>query len=320
MITSILVPLDGSPEAAQALPYARALLPGGGEIHLFTAVSDLGPLVPDPVLSGWQWTPGAEQEAAYAAELNAARAALQQVVTQQPDSGTTWSVEVALGDPASQILQAIAQRQPDLVVMATHGRGAFGRTLFGSVADRIVRNSPAPVLLVRPGSTPAPERAAIARLLVPLDGSALAEAALPVATALARSLGVPIHVVRATNSAKVLATLGGGGPFPAAPPAAIYEQLGTDLENDATTYLSGVATGLQAEGIAATWEVRDGSPYAEIASAVKPGDLLVMTSHGRSGVMRWLLGSVAEKLVRDAPAPVLLVPATGRGRAEGDGQ
>lgn len=319
MITSVLVPLDGSPEAEQALPYAQALLPGGGAIHLFTAVSDLGPLVAnDPVLTGWQWTPNPGQEAAYAGELNAARAALQQIVTQQPDSGTTWSAEVALGDPASQILQTIAQRKPDLVVMATHGRGAFGRAIFGSVADRIVRASPVPVLLVRPALTPAPGTAAMARLLVPLDGSDLAEAALPVATALARRLGVPVHLVRATNSAKVLATLGGSGPFPVAPSAAIYEQLGSDLERETTTYLTGIATGLQAEGIAATWEVRDGSPYAEIANAIKPGDLLVMTSHGRGGVMRWLLGSVAEKLVRDAPAPVLLVPAANRGRAAGE--
>ena len=323
MIASVLVPLDGSPESAPARPYAEALLPDDGAILLLTVVSDLGTLVPnDPVLTEWQWTHRPEREAAYAAELNGARAALQQIVAQKPDSPLTWSVEVALGDPASQILQTIAHRDPDLVAMTTAGRSALGRFVFGSVADRIVRNSPVPVLLVRLAATaPAPEGATIARLLVPLDGSELAETALPVATEVAQRLGVPVHLVRATNSAQVLATLGGGGPVPATPPAGIYDQLGSDLEREATTYLSGVAKGLQAEGLIASWEVDSGSPYTEIAHAIKPGDLLVMTSHGRGGVMRWLLGSVAEKLVRDAPAPVLLVPAADRGRAvEGDGR
>lgn len=318
MIASVLVPLDGSPVGEQAIPYAEAVLPKGGNILLFTAVSDLGTLIPsDPVLTEWQWTHKPEREAAYAAELISARAALQQIVAQKLETPQTWSVEVALGDPASQILQTIAHRGPDLVVMSTNGRGALGRFVFGSVADRIVRTSPVPVLLVRPAAdAPAAEGGHVTRLLVPLDGSALAEAALPVATTLAQRLGVPIHLVRATNSAMVLATLGGGAPFPAAPPADVYDQLGSDLEREATTYLGGVAKGLQADGIAASWEVGAGSPYAEIEDAVTPGDLLVMTSHGRGGVMRWLLGSVAEKLVRDAPAPVLLVPAANRGRSE----
>ncbi|MDQ2655158.1 MAG: universal stress protein [Chloroflexota bacterium] len=317
MISSVLVPLDGSPEAEQAIPYALTVLPNGGHVLLFTAVSDLGtPVASDPDLTGWQRTPNPGQEAAYATELNSARAALQQIVSRKPDVPANWSVEVALGDPASQILQTIAQREVDLVAMTTHGRGALGRIVFGSVADRIARTSPVPVLLVRPElTTSAPETATITRLLVPLDGSERAEAALPVATALAQRLAVPIHLVRATNSAQVLATLGGGGPFPAAPAANIYDQLGSDLEREATTYLSGVTRGLQAEGLNATCAVGVGSVYAEIANAIKPGDLLVMTSHGRSGVMRWLLGSVAEKLVREAPAPVLLVPAADRGTA-----
>ncbi len=317
MIASVLVPLDGSPEAEQVIPYAEALLSTGGNILLFTVVSDLGtPVASDPDLTNWQRTPNPGQEADYATELDAARAALQQIVARKPDSGNTWSVAVALGDPAEQILRTLAQRGTDLVAMTTHGRGALGRIVFGSVADRIVRTSPAPVLLARPALTaPAPETATINRLLVPLDGSERAEAALPVATALAQRLAIPVHLVRATNSAQVLATLGGGSaPFPT-PPAHMYDELGSNLENEATTYLSGVAKGLQAEGIAASWSVGAGAPYAEITDAIKPGDLLVMTSHGRSGVMRWLLGSVAEKLVREAPAPVLLAPAAERGRA-----
>ena len=73
---------------------------------------------------------------------------------------------------------------------------------------------------------------------------------------------------------------------------------------------------LQYQGVDVGWDVLDGSPYSEIANAIQPEDLVVITSHGRGGIMRWLLGSVAEKLVREAPAPILLVPAADRGRRE----
>jgi nucleotide-binding universal stress UspA family protein len=71
---------------------------------------------------------------------------------------------------------------------------------------------------------------------------------------------------------------------------------------------------LQREGVACTWEVLSGSPYAAIAEAVKPGDVIVITSRGRSGSERWLLSSVAERLVRDGPAPVIVVQVRERGK------
>jgi nucleotide-binding universal stress UspA family protein len=257
-------------------------------------------------------------EAAHAAELNEARAGLQQIVARVADSPANWSVAAAYGDPAAHILQMIEHQGIDLVVMTTHGRGALGRALFGSVADRIVRAAPVPVLLIRP-DVAAPEKMNIRRLLVPLDGSELAEAALPAASALAKRLEVPVHLVRATNSMATLATLSGSTPFPVNPPADVYERLASDLDNSARAYLADVATRLRGEGIEVSVEVRDGSPYTEILDAVHPGDVLVMTSHGRGGVMRWLLGSVAEKLVREAPAPILLVPSAERGAANAGG-
>jgi nucleotide-binding universal stress UspA family protein len=74
---------------------------------------------------------------------------------------------------------------------------------------------------------------------------------------------------------------------------------------------------LKEEGVAASGAILDGSPFFAISDATEPGDLIVLTSHGRGGVRRWLLGSVAEKLVREAPVPVLLVPAVERGRVMG---
>ncbi len=321
MISSVLVPLDGSAESTQAIPYAQALLPDSGTVLLFTVVPDRGSLIAgDPALIQWQSTLNPGAEAPHAAELNAARAELQQIASRDADTRLTWNVAAAYGDPADQILQMVSHNHIDLIAMTTHGRGALGRTLFGSVADRIVRTASVPVLLIRPGTTaPAPEPVAIARLLVPLDGSDLAESALPVAAELAKRLAIPIHLIRATNAAMTLATLSGSSPFPVNPPADVYDRLTTDLNQAATSYLDGVVKRLRAPGVDATFQVLDGSPYAEILGAVKPGDVLVMTSHGHGGVMRWLMGSVAEKLVREAPAPVLLVPAAGRGAATSPG-
>lgn len=305
-MSRILVPLDGSPAAERAIPFAQAMLAPGDEIVLLRVIPE-----PDPVLTELLWAIDSPQDEAEAAT---ARDDLKRVKSQRIDPDVQSTIEVTVGDPAEQILHVIDQMDIRSVVMTTHGRGAIDRVIFGSVADRIARTSPVPVLLVRPELTETgPATAVLHRLVVPLDGSPWAEAALPRTMELAQQLMIPVHLVKVINSAMVLASLSGGGMFPVAPPQDIYEQLIMDLEGTASAYLNSVATRLQERGIKATWAVLDGSPYTEIANTLQAGDLLVMTSHGRGGVMRWLLGSVAEKLVREAPAPVLLVPSELRG-------
>jgi nucleotide-binding universal stress UspA family protein len=130
---------------------------------------------------------------------------------------------------------------------------------------------------------------------------------------LAKHLGIPVHLVRALNLAAMLTTLGAeAGPL-VSPSPEVYEQMTEAVERDARDYLTSVAARLEDDGVSATWAVLEGSPFFAIAEATKTGDLLVTTSHGRGGVLRWLLGSVAEKLVRDSPVPVLLVPSASRG-------
>jgi nucleotide-binding universal stress UspA family protein len=82
--------------------------------------------------------------------------------------------------------------------------------------------------------------------------------------------------------------------------------------SSANSRLTTISERLAREGMDVSSQVLHGSPFLEIAEALQEGDLLIMTSHGRSGVRRWLLGSVAEKLVRDAPVPVILVPVAAR--------
>jgi nucleotide-binding universal stress UspA family protein len=192
--------------------------------------------------------------------------------------------------------------------MTTHGRGALGRWIFGSVADRVARSSPVPVLLVRPRERE-PGPVAIRRLVVPLDESPLSEEALSMAQALATRLGVPIHLITVIDVMRII-------PAEVAPvvafDAAVYEETLSQLDAGAAALLANVSQRLEREGVHTSSKVAHGSPFTTIVDAVHDGDLIVMTSHGRGGVQRWLLGSVAEKLVREAPVPVVLVPVASR--------
>jgi nucleotide-binding universal stress UspA family protein len=298
----ILVPLDGSPLAEQALPYAQALLAAGAELTLLNVVEE-----PEAIhgMSGRLLVPIEDVRRMLERQaheyLQKAEATLR---GDQPQA----RLEVTRGNPAVEILRVAAEQGIELIAMTTHGRGALGRWVFGSVADRVARSSPVPVLLVRP-SEDEPQSVAIRRLVVPLDGSALAEEALPTAQALATRLGVPIHLITVIDVMRII-------PVEVAPVvafnAAVYEDTLSQLDAGAAALLAEISERLEHEGLHTSSEIAHGSPFMTIAEAVHDGDLIVMTSHGRSGVQRWLLGSVAEKLVREAPVPVVLVPVAAR--------
>jgi nucleotide-binding universal stress UspA family protein len=144
---------------------------------------------------------------------------------------------------------------------------------------------------------------------VPLDGSALAEEAIPLAQRLAERLHVPVHLITAFDAMSAHRTW--LGPVVAFD-AETYQETLAQLNADADAFLARTGEQLTNAGVACTREVLHGSPFWTIASAVEEGDVIVMTSHGRSGVRRWLLGSLAEKLVRESPVPVILVPVAAR--------
>ncbi|HEU0116133.1 MAG TPA: universal stress protein, partial [Thermomicrobiales bacterium] len=134
MIARILVPLDGSPIAEEAIPYAQALLPDGGEIVALRVVPALEPLLTERL--------GMREEAradAADSEVAAARADLARTQARLADPRLQWTSEAARGDPAEQILRIAAEREVGLIAMTTHGRDIVGRVLFGSVADRVAR-------------------------------------------------------------------------------------------------------------------------------------------------------------------------------------
>jgi nucleotide-binding universal stress UspA family protein len=310
-MTAVLTPIDGSQLALAALPWAKTMASPGGRVILLRVVPPLRGLR-EARLAAAGIRSEEEARRIDAAWSSAAEADLDEAASALTGADVAVERLVAEGEPDEQIVETAARQGVDLIAMASHGRGAIGRAIFGSVADRVAHTTTIPVLIVRAadGAAAAPP---IRRLLVPLDGSELAERALPVAIELARRHSLPVHVVRAVDPALTIPVprnVVGAAPLIS---AEIADRLWREAESDAQETVGAALRRLHADGIAATGAVLNGSPFFAIAEASQPGDLIVLTSHGRGGIHRWLMGSVAEKLVREAPTPVLLVPAAGRG-------
>jgi nucleotide-binding universal stress UspA family protein len=255
-IEHVLAPLDGSQHAETALHWLRCI--PAEHITLFQACA------PDT------------------ADRQRAEDYLREVSERFWPEGQAVSTRVANGCPADAIVDAAADA--NLVAMSTRGAGAGGRLLFGSVADRVARHSPAPALLIRSDATP--NEMTFRRVIVPLDGSVTAERALPLAATFASALNCRMHIVSVDETAD-----------------------GAMANSSIGAYLERQAAANRTAGIEVSIEQRTGSPATELLTIVSPGDLLVLTTHGRGAARRWQIGSVAEKLLRQATAPVALVRA-----------
>jgi len=277
----MLLPLDGSPLAARALPVAAGLAAAGqGRLviaHVETATpTDHAPGF-DPITAV-----DTLPEQIVAAEARVYRA--------RPDA------------VVNVLLDAAHEAAADLIVMSTHGRGGLGRWVFGSVADQIMHRAEVPVLLV-PAHC---ESDWLARppkqILVALDGSQIAEEALAPAAALARALDAEILLLRALSP--TLHARNQGDRF--------VLSCGDFAEvDDAWHYLSGHADHLLAAGIRASVWVVGGHAATAITDAARAEnmDLITMTTHGRGGLGRLIVGSIADGVLRRSPVPILLVRA-----------
>lgn len=282
MFDLLLIPLDGS-EAAEAAVAVAELIPSS-RVRLLTVESDLSDLT-----------------AICVTEPNC-QTYLERVAEPLRRQGREVETIVTFGDPAREIVASAATA--DLVVMGSHGRGAVGRLVLGSIADQVARHAPVPTLIVRGGRQPA-TAIPLTRIILPLDGSALAEQALPMAIALADTMGLPVHLVRVVDFDPMRGMVEAG--VVAANAYATAHAADISL---AETYLAEQVQRLRNKDVVTTSELRTGSPASELLDAIHEGDLVALTTHERGGIQRWFLGSVAEELVRRAAGPVLLVRAT----------
>ena len=304
---TILVPSDGSAISARALPYARALAPPDSEIILVSVIER-----EEPVRN----LAGHITESADALTRQAAEQARRELV--ELTSGLDLSKPVRFtelvraGEPAKEIAAVAEEVEADLLMMSSHGRGAAGRWTFGSVADEVSRAPGPPVLIVRVAEEKAPELALdtpapVERLVVPIDGSDLSKRALPVAADLGQRLGVPIKLLMAVDFPMAGPTMGMDASWG-------YEagELLEEMEEEAKQRLEEARQALlgQDGALNISMDVLRGPAASSVIRETLPTDIVVLSSRGRSGFGRLLLGSVAEQLVRTGRCPVMLVRKT----------
>ncbi len=284
MLKSILVPLDGSELAQRALPVAEHLAEAGSVRLTLTSV------LPGVVLLEYP-REDVESERDVGSYLDT-------IAHRLKDRGLQVETSAPRGDPASSILAQVDCTHADVIVMATHGRSGLGRWLYGSVADEVLRRAPVPVILVPPDTEPWPANRR-PRVLVSLDGSSLAEAALGPAQELVAQLAgelLLLHVVQFPP----YSLFGDGSAYLAAfnPDVAL---------NEAQQYLGAVASSLTVGGVRVLAEL--GLPALGIVEVARREgvQLIAMATHGRSGVARAVLGSVATGTLQRSSVPLMLI-------------
>jgi nucleotide-binding universal stress UspA family protein len=305
MYKKMLVPLDGSELAELVFSYASDFAASLGlDLVLLHVVSpherDLVPL-----------------HRAYlerAAEvLTRQSEELQRKAGIQPrGDGVTARGELAVGHPAEEILEFAASHDVDLILMATHGRSGIKRWALGSVADKILRVSKIPVCLVRAGIREdiIDEKWPSTTMLVPLDGSELAESVIPHVEALAEQRGpelVDVVLLRVCEPVIV------SSDYP--PTAAMTWEEHKEREAlrpkiECEEYLAGVQKRLEGLGLRARSVALQGKPADEITDYCRnnpANNLVVMSTHGRSGISRWAYGSVADRILHGICSPIFLI-------------
>ncbi len=283
MYNKILVPTDASAVSQQALPYAELLAENFGSSIEFLYCLETEEISEDVAEK-------VEQEVLE--ELNRVADGL--------PKGIRGECVVAPGRPAEVIVDRAATDPGNLVAMCTHGYHGLNRWILGSVTTKVVQASRNPVLAVRAETDgKGPVTPAIEKILVPLDGSELAEKSLEHVTAISKKLGAEVILLRTYHT-----RLPGSS-------VRMY-QVDEIVHEAAEAYLGRIAGELRQQGISnVSCKTLHGWPAGEIIdyASSTPNSLIAMTSHGHSGVGRWLLGSVTTAVVRHADRPVLVTRA-----------
>ncbi len=285
MYARILVPLDGSPLSQLALPYAQMLAQAcNAELELVFGIETKD--VPETV----------------AADIRKdGEDYLKQIAASLPEALKS-QFAVQAGHPPEVILDRAEAKEGTLIVMATHGYSGMQRWFLGSVAHRVVQAAAKNPVLLIPVGAKSPEGGPVEfrRLIVPLDGSPLAEGVLPHAIFLCKALDMEMILTRAYN--------------PTFPGSSIrMHQVSEIVHDSAEIYLKDKLDHLEKECQAKTsYEVLRGVPAQRITDFAleTPNSLTALCSHGERGIGRWLLGSVTDEVIHSSEEPVLVVPAS----------
>lgn len=296
MFARVIVPIDHSEASEAAVPLAAHLAERRSIPLVLLHVIEMSP----------EFTAYIHGESEVDAMLSLEEASQKHL---RGIAATVTNVEVSTivlrGQPAARIVEYVDDLKDSIVVMSSHGHTGFRRMILGSTTSRVVHAAPAPVIITRAPEDDKPVKVpdAIQKVLVPLDGSTFAEHALHAVYELISRDDVMVRLVRVPEVIAYPSTMYG---------AASYETVDaymTAMQSESEDYLKRMAEQLQPRPGTVSWEVRDGATSAAILEAAKEfdADLIAMASHGRTGFRRFLLGSVAEQVLREADAPVMLV-------------
>jgi len=293
MFTKILVPLDGSALAERALLPALAIARHFDAEVMLVRVPEFGQMfVPAEGGLGMNYPDRVHDQA-----RDAAWDYLKGVQAERAGGGGRLTARLAEGDVASALVDAAAEEQADLIAMSSHGYSGMTRWMLGSVAEKVLRGADCPVMIVR---TPQP----IQRVLITLDGSPLAGHVLSPALDAAEALGASVTLLRVLPEVvpaelQALDTIERG----------LGDRLLDEGQSDVQAYLDGIAAAFARPGLDLKTQVGTGPVAAAILkhADVRDFGLIAMATHGRTGLQRWIYGSVTEKVLRSAECSLLVV-------------
>lgn len=286
----IVVPLDGSATAENVLPYIQEFAAQLGSEIILVSVSEAA----------------GNMNSLYRSYLDRVSARIEKQMAEWGAKGAKVHSEVLEGNAPGEILHFIDNIDAGLVGLTS--RGSSGQAwLMGNVAAKILRTTTRPVLMVRAPvkNSALHQKAIIKRILLPLDGSQIGEGAISRAEPLARALSAEIILFQVVEPVSVVSAY---GDYPA-----YTTLLDTDrIKTSALQYLNDVGRRLQSGGLKVSAALDFGSPASQIVdyAAANNIDLIAMSTHGRSGMGRWVLGSVTDKVLHAGDTPVLVVRAS----------
>jgi nucleotide-binding universal stress UspA family protein len=300
MLEHILIGLDGSPLAESILAYAGALAKGlDAQVTLLHVV----PMSPGQQSGDFYrfLGPLVQQEETQAYGY------LRRVTQRLVEAEIKVQSRVMVGDAATEIVRLAEHEEVDLIALATHGRSGLRRWVYGSVAEKVLHTTRTPLLLVRPSEEHAQLPSQVTRIVVPLDGSPLAETVLPIAEALATRCQIPLVFLRVVEIVSFTFV------DPMGMTSVNYQALLESFQETADSYVNELAAKVREKGITVETATPMGLPADKIVGCAHeyPGSLVVMATHGRSGVSEVVLGSVVRRVVQHGDTPTLIVRPPG---------
>ena len=276
---NILVPLDGSDQSERIGRWAGRMARGLG-----VSVTLLG-------------VPSTNGNAGSNSDAQESQNYLSELADKLEGTGVDAQVEVRLGKPAEIIVKIAEELEVDMIALATRRASSLARSVLGSVTDSVLHNTAIPVMIANPDALIVSEKSqdVPSTLIVPLDGSALSEKVFSLTESFAQAAQAEINYVRILQRAF------------SDPNDPVMQELKADCER----YLGEFVTRSEAAEVKARHTIMSGIPAAEIMKAADEDDnaIVVMSTHGRTGFRRAVLGSVCDTVVRSARTPVLVLPS-----------